>query len=192
MACGLSVQSQQHNVHLKGICMSNAASPLIDGFSVGGYRSFGQPQRIGPLSRVNVFIGPNNAGKSNILRFVAEHLEWLSGAKGNSSPSSKLQRELDQHRGQPHPTVAGIGWAFNSTRITEFRSRTQNRVALELFDRLIRQPEISHETELVWCERSTRDLGASLQLPLGSDQAVNELFAKTQHTGHDIDVCLQR
>jgi hypothetical protein len=44
---------------------------MIDGFSISGYRSFGPDEvRIDGLSRINVFIGKNNCGKSNILKFV--------------------------------------------------------------------------------------------------------------------------
>ena len=44
---------------------------MIDGFSIAGYRSFGKSEvRIADLSRVNIFIGKNNCGKSNILRFL--------------------------------------------------------------------------------------------------------------------------
>ena len=43
----------------------------LDGFAPSNYRSFGgDPQYLGPLSKVNVLIGRNNAGKSNVLRFA--------------------------------------------------------------------------------------------------------------------------
>ena len=45
----------------------------ITSFAIGGYRSFGnQVQRFGKLSQINLFIGQNNSGKSNILRFIQE------------------------------------------------------------------------------------------------------------------------
>lgn len=44
---------------------------MIDGLSIAGYRSFGDVEvRIGDFGKVNIFIGPNNCGKSNILRFL--------------------------------------------------------------------------------------------------------------------------
>lgn len=50
--------------------MSENKLPLSS-FSIGGYRSFGDKvQRFGKLSRINLFIGQNNCGKSNILRFL--------------------------------------------------------------------------------------------------------------------------
>lgn len=46
---------------------------FIDGFGIAGYRSFGNDvQRIGPFEKINVLIGPNNSGKSNVLRFLHE------------------------------------------------------------------------------------------------------------------------
>lgn len=44
---------------------------MLHGFTINGFRNFGgDPQLIAPLSRVNVFIGSNSSGKSNILRFI--------------------------------------------------------------------------------------------------------------------------
>lgn len=42
----------------------------LDGFGIAGYRSFGEKVTfINDLAKVNIFIGKNNSGKSNILRF---------------------------------------------------------------------------------------------------------------------------
>jgi predicted ATPase len=48
--------------------------PIIAGVAIGGYRSYGPTQFVGPLSKVNLVAGPNNCGKSNLLRFVSRHL----------------------------------------------------------------------------------------------------------------------
>ena len=46
----------------------------IDGKGISGYRSVGGPvQYIGPFSKVNLFIGQNKSGKSNILHFLTKH-----------------------------------------------------------------------------------------------------------------------
>ena len=52
---------------------------MIDGLRVSGYRSFGSEVEISDLAQINVFIGKNNCGKSNVLRFVKhiEHQGWL-------------------------------------------------------------------------------------------------------------------
>lgn len=43
---------------------------MLRGFTIGGFRNFGAHQWIYPLERVNIFIGSNNSGKSNILRYI--------------------------------------------------------------------------------------------------------------------------
>lgn len=44
--------------------------PLISSFAIGGFRSFSDLQHFGQLDQVTVFCGPNNSGKSNLLRFL--------------------------------------------------------------------------------------------------------------------------
>lgn len=47
---------------------------LLKGFTLRGYRSFpsDQPAVLFPLRKVNLIAGQNNAGKSNILRVIAD------------------------------------------------------------------------------------------------------------------------
>jgi hypothetical protein len=51
----------------------------IDSLLLGGYRSFGVPQRFQRFSALNLLIGPNNSGKSNVLRFVHDIYPKLAG-----------------------------------------------------------------------------------------------------------------
>ena len=58
--------------------MSDQQHCYLHGFGLSGYRSFGQElQRIGPLRKINLLIGQNNSGKSNVLRFVHGHYRGL-------------------------------------------------------------------------------------------------------------------
>ena len=58
---------------------------MLDGVSIAGYRSFGDVAvRIGDLDRVNVFIGSNNCGKSNILRAVKLVADVSGGRRSDS------------------------------------------------------------------------------------------------------------
>lgn len=57
----------------------NQNNLLIESFSLSGYRSFGKKiQRFESLSKINLFIGQNNSGKSNILRFINDIYPKLS------------------------------------------------------------------------------------------------------------------
>lgn len=47
---------------------------LLDGISIKNYRCFGAEAAILPdLGKINLIIGQNNSGKSNILRFIVKH-----------------------------------------------------------------------------------------------------------------------
>lgn len=49
----------------------------LDGLGFSNYRSIGEnPVLLYPLSKVNLFVGPNNCGKSNIIRFIHK---WCNG-----------------------------------------------------------------------------------------------------------------
>lgn len=75
----------------------------LTSFAVGGYRSFGDKvQRFGKLSQINLFIGQNNSGKSNILRFIHD----VYHALGNGSQAIKLET-LDAHMPTRAPFIAG-------------------------------------------------------------------------------------
>ena len=64
---------------------------LITSFAIGGYRSFGNKiQRFTNLSRINLFIGQNNCGKSNILRFL--HDIYSALARGDGLNLTQLDR----------------------------------------------------------------------------------------------------
>jgi hypothetical protein len=67
---------------------------LLHGFTISGFRNFkGEPQWVAPLSRINIFIGSNNSGKSNVLRFVKRVVEPLiSSGPNDKSTTSPVDR----------------------------------------------------------------------------------------------------
>ncbi len=68
---------------------------MLDGFEISGFRSFGgEPAVISDLQRVNIFIGKNNCGKSNILRFI-NILSGFLKQQGPSVQTPKLDPMLD-------------------------------------------------------------------------------------------------
>ncbi|MEX2316058.1 MAG: hypothetical protein WD669_02830 [Pirellulales bacterium] len=163
---------------------------LIDGISIGGFRSFGNVQRIAPLSKINIFIGPNNCGKSNILRFIHSHFGPLLGEIRDTKPWEKLQREVDGHIGPGQiPLTAGIASRTNLPHLDAIRSRTQNRRVIELFDELLQQQELCFGTTLLWHERFSSDLGRTLKIHSGDEATLKKLFARyrdRQQPIHDL------
>lgn len=67
----------------------------LNSFAIGGYRSFGgKVQRFGKLSRINLFIGQNNSGKSNILRFLHDIYPVLASNNKKGLSLAPLDRHL--------------------------------------------------------------------------------------------------
>lgn len=61
--------------------MAGILLPFLYGFGLAGYRSFGsEVQQIGPFKNINFFVGQNNAGKSNILKFINDYIPTATEA----------------------------------------------------------------------------------------------------------------
>lgn len=79
---------------------------LIPNLAIAGYRSFGaQTQYFDRFAKINIFIGQNNAGKSNVLRFLHE---VYPQAAGRGAIAMSLV-PLDYHLPDRPPMLIGIG-----------------------------------------------------------------------------------
>lgn len=87
---------------------------LLDGIAIGGYRSFGNKlQKIGPLKKINIIIGQNNSGKSNILLFLKNNYRGLIDAiKNGQNLHSAGIGVWDRHRGSEFDKFQ-FGFALN-------------------------------------------------------------------------------
>lgn len=66
---------------------------IINNLAIAGYRSFGkEPQYFDRFAKVNIFIGQNNAGKSNVLRFLTEI--YANASKLRTSGLDELAHHL--------------------------------------------------------------------------------------------------
>lgn len=74
-------------------------SVYIHGFKISGYRSFGpEEQTIGPFNKINLFIGQNNSGKTNILKFIANHLRFYLTGEGQAPVAhERFGRDLNMN-----------------------------------------------------------------------------------------------
>ncbi len=70
---------------------------LIKGFAFSGYRSFGSElAKIAPLKKVNLIIGQNNVGKSNIIKFLNDQYSYFV-SKARNETSSGTFKDIDHH-----------------------------------------------------------------------------------------------
>lgn len=65
---------------------------FLEGIKIGGYRSFREPISLPNLSKINIIIGQNNSGKSNVLRFIVKHLRNIASSSQGHSFSARLDR----------------------------------------------------------------------------------------------------
>ena len=68
---------------------------LLNGFGFSGYRSIGDKLvKIGPLKKVNLIIGQNNVGKSNVINFLNEQYAYFVGRAKNQQSFGRNQNEI--------------------------------------------------------------------------------------------------
>ncbi|MGY3806291.1 AAA family ATPase [Aeromonas veronii] len=68
---------------------------LLKGFGFSGYRSIGDKLiKIGPLKKVNLIIGQNNVGKSNIINFLNEQYANFVAKAKNQQSFGREQKEV--------------------------------------------------------------------------------------------------
>ncbi len=94
--------------------MSN--SVFLKSLSLAGYRSFGAKiQRLERFSKVNLFIGQNNSGKSNILRFIHDVYPRMSGKGAGLN-------EMDRHFPSRPAFVTGIAFPMLKNKQEEYEA----------------------------------------------------------------------
>ncbi|MDR3368634.1 MAG: ATP-binding protein [Rhodoferax sp.] len=77
-------------------------SPILSSLAIADYRSFGaEPQYFPQFSKINILIGQNNCGKSNVLRFIHD---WLARIQQHPRPT------LTHH--DRHLPSGGIGLQY--------------------------------------------------------------------------------
>lgn len=124
---------------------------FIDGVGIAGYRSFGQEiQRIGPFGKVNLMVGRNNSGKSNILLFLRDHY-------GAALKREKLGfNDLDYHEGNKTAKqmievglrIDGENYKKIIERLEEIKNPRENLP--EIVGKVLQSQALTKGTSVVW------------------------------------------
>lgn len=157
------------------------ASIFLHGVALANYRGIGdETAYIGPFHRFNFMIGANNAGKSCVLSFIANHLHpWVCEEQNrfiNRSERKELD-SLDIHLGASRPQVKmGIGIPTELV----LRSFATENPKLEVHGALPKFAEAIVENvasgELIWLSRTGPDgqLALMIQPPIETLKNIGE------------------
>jgi len=140
---------------------------FIDGFGVAGYRSFGpEMQRIGPFTKVNLFIGANNSGKSNVLNFIHERYHSYRESMSTRERQDK-RNPLDRHSGYQGEIAFQI-----AVRHERILSTIEDNYVRDGVAKIIENEAISFDTDCAWFDiknnanDAPKDLIATIKLDL--------------------------
>ncbi|MCW5207055.1 hypothetical protein VU08_09065, partial [Desulfobulbus sp. F5] len=131
---------------------------IIPNLALAGYRSFGKElQYFDQFAKINLFIGKNNAGKSNVLRFLSEVYPQVlvSDDWDKWALSIKLNLNLSQHVSANSPIFLGIGEDIDSElqknhRLVSELTQRERTVALKLLEKLKKEKRKIDNTNLCW------------------------------------------
>lgn len=149
----------------KEMTMDKYELPLRS-FAIGGYRSFGKTvQRFGYLAQINLFIGQNNCGKSNILRFIHDIYPKLSGNPQSIKPPNLGLSAIDRHMPSGAEFVTGTSISLpqrkeqHSNLETYYPTITSQSFQASVLQAFRNKSKLDESNEFVWF-----DLGADLKL----------------------------
>jgi len=125
------------------------AGVYLDGLAVQFYKGIGpEMQFIGPFSQMNIFIGPNNAGKSTILDVLQRHVALKDSRLQTGTPDP-----VELYRG----ATTGTFTLAMGVRAEGFEQRIQQNLEGSSLDIETIAHHLSHET-LIWiCNDGTQN-----------------------------------
>lgn len=97
----------------------------LTGFAFSNYRSYGDDLiKIAPLKKINLIIGKNNSGKSNIINFLANQYNFFSilAAGKNLSKNSEdyTFQDIDEHTSDIKMSHYRIGFALSKQEVENY------------------------------------------------------------------------
>ncbi len=128
------------------------------GFGFNGFRSFHgkATARVLPLQKINILVGPNNSGKSTVLRYVNDWLhKW-----GERDPGKPTLAPADRPYGQSEmPLVHEICLRLTPELLNRLCASDPNQHRRESYERFFRHPDLEWDskTETLWLRRKWSD-----------------------------------
>ena len=161
---------------------------FIDGFGLAGYTSFGSTiQKVGPFRKINLFIGQNNSGKSNLLLFLKNRFEQFITSIGNTAGTNDLGfSRLDYNQSTNPPQIDFLlGLDRKGEKYHDFLERlkpnlSSHSVPIKDVEAVLGSKTLTQGTDLVWFPYWTRGQRPELRASL-----VEELYAEKILQDHE-------
>ncbi len=121
---------------------------FIDGIGLSNFRSFGNTlQKIGPFSKVNLFIGQNNSGKSNILGFLTHYYPDINRLGSSQKPPLKFD-SIDRHLGK-NDGILKVSFAV-SLQSEEYQTFLKGIRSKGSIEKILRSKTLCEGTDTAW------------------------------------------
>ncbi|MER8604797.1 ATP-binding protein [Mesorhizobium sp. M1233] len=118
----------------------------IQGFRIEGFRSiYRDVQEIGPLEKINIFIGQNNSGKSNVIRFISRYIVTALSGKEPIVSLTDMPRS-----GYTHSKYLWMLFPINKTIIEEALDGKKAQLADAVGSVLASLTTMASNGQLVW------------------------------------------
>lgn len=127
----------------------------IGGFGISGFRSFGSDVQLFPsLDKINLIIGQNNSGKSNVLRWLNEHFANIIESCKSGNPFVPF-KELDRSLGGDTGVFTfHIGLSLSGEKYSRWEANLKEKIKENLnfnyIERIINSPVVSPDNETAW------------------------------------------
>lgn len=150
---------------------------LLKGFGFSGYRSFGsEVAKIAPLRKVNLIIGKNNIGKSNIINYLNEQYSYFIKKARNArvfgeQPISPF-KELDRHRSE-RQTMHTISFPILKDELgahIDEKLPNGSMTHKSLANKLLSSKPFSDENGNIWFTYSSSNHNTELKLDYSTDE----------------------
>lgn len=157
---------------------------LLKGFGFSGYRSVGDEMvRIGPLKKVNLIIGQNNVGKSNIVNFLSDQYAYFVGKAKNQQNFGRKQQEspfkdIDHHisneRAQHRVSFPLFEEDIDSYINQKLSDERQHAVHRQLARRVLCSECFMHDGA-IWFTYTAGNPNGTFELEINADDVFQEL-----------------
>jgi predicted ATPase len=127
---------------------------FIEGIGISNYRSFADLQLVGPFKKINLFIGQNNSGKSNIIQFLQRHYRLL--IRNAAGHGVKVGFDvLDKHIGDSTGVWSfAFGLALDEKRIKQLSEKYGGFIGGEQIsgwiEKILKSAVVTKGTTLAW------------------------------------------